>query len=192
MAGELESADVTVLLTRLKEGDRAAYDELMPTVYDQLRRIARRQISRLGGSETLSTTALVNEAFLKLSESRSQSWEDRVHFFAVAANAMRHILVDYARKRNALKRGGPQRPLSLDDAQVAIKDQAETVVILDDALTKLAKLNPRLTQVVECRFFGGLTENETASALGVTARTVRRDWVKARAWLYREMKVDPE
>lgn len=180
-AGEGE-AEVRALLSRLRDGDDQALDQLLPLVYRELSRIAHHQRRRIGGFG-VNTTALVHEAYLKLSSSKNQRFEDRGHFFAVAATAMRQLLIDEAKKHAAQKRGGGVQPLSLDDVEVGIETQAEGLLALDRALRALYRVDPRLLRVVECRFFGGLTERETAEVLGVTDRTVRRDWVKARAWL---------
>jgi RNA polymerase sigma factor (TIGR02999 family) len=179
--------DITALLADWQGGDAGAVDQLLPLVYDELRRIAHRQLRLERSDHTLSTTALVHEAYVRLVDQTRAQFADRAHFFAVSARAMRRILVDYARKRQAAKRGGGQRPVTLDDAMSMTGDRAETLVAVDDALTRLAVLDERLSRVVECRFFGGLTEEETATALRVTARTVRRDWVKAKGWLYQEL-----
>ena len=152
-----------------------------------MRRIARRQLRSERPDHTLNTTALVHEAYLKLVDQTRAEWRDRVHFFAVAAQAMRRILVDHARKHLAAKRGGRQQQVPLEEAVLSIDDRAETLLALDEALTDLARLDERLGRVVECRFFGGLSEEETAEVLGVTARTVRRDWVKAKGWLHAEI-----
>ncbi|HUP22354.1 MAG TPA: sigma-70 family RNA polymerase sigma factor [Thermoanaerobaculia bacterium] len=178
---------VTQLLERLRSGDRTALDALLPLVYDELRRIARGQRQRLGSSLTVNTTALVHEAYLKLVKDRARHYTDRSHFFAVAATAMRQLLIDEAKRHAAKKRGSGRRPISLDSVDVGVEVQAESLLELDRALDKLGQVSPRLLRVVECRFFGGLTETETASALAVTDRTVRRDWAKARAWLAVEM-----
>ena len=166
--------DVTSLLRDL-DGDDLV-DALVPLVYDELRAIAHRQLGREWSPQTLTTTALVHEAYVRLVNPTRAGWEDRAHFYAAAARAMRHILIDRARRRHALKRGGTDRPLSLDDVQVAVDEQAGALLSLDDALDRLAALRERLAQVVEMRFFGGMSEEETAHALGVSARTVRRDW----------------
>ncbi|MGH7516168.1 MAG: sigma-70 family RNA polymerase sigma factor [Gemmatimonadales bacterium] len=179
--------EITDLLTELRNGRREAMDQLLPLVYDELRRIAHRTLGPGRTSETLGTTALVHEAYLKLVNQSRAEWNDRVHFFAVAATAMRQLLVDHARARSAVKRGGGRRRVSLDETQLSVEEQAETLLELDQALTKLSRLDERLGRVVECRFFGGLTEEETAEVLGVTARTVRRDWVKAKGLLYEEL-----
>ncbi len=153
-------------------------------MYDELRRIAHRQIGRERPGHTLDTTALVHEVYLKLVDQTRVQWADRSHFFAVATQAMRRILVDYARKYCSDKRGGGAIRVSLDDANPAVEDRAELLLAVDEALSELGKLDERLSRVVECRFFGGLTEEETAEVLGVTARTVRRDWSKAKGWLH--------
>lgn len=184
---ELDETHVTQLLERLRSGDRSALDALLPLVYDELRRIARGQRQRLGSSLTVNTTALVHEAYLKLVKDRARNYSDRSHFFAVAATAMRQLLIDEAKRHAAKKRGSGRRPISLDSVDVGIEGQAESLLELDRALDKLGQVSPRLLRVVECRFFGGLTETETAAALAVTDRTIRRDWAKARAWLAVEM-----
>ena len=187
MEAPRQHGEVTRLLVDFAAGDREALDRLLPVVYDELRRIARRELRRERSDHTLTTTALVHEAYLTLVDQSRAQPGDRVRFFAVAATAMRRVLIEYARRRRAAKRGGGERPLSLDETAVAATDSAERLLALDDALTRLAALDARQARVVECRYFGGLTEEETAEALGVTARTVRRDWVKAKGWLYREL-----
>jgi RNA polymerase sigma factor (TIGR02999 family) len=178
--------DVTGLLLAWRAGDRTAVDRLLPVVYDELRRIAHRQLGHERSDHTLGTTALVHEAYFKLVDQTRARWEDRAHFFAVAARVMRRILVDYARQHRAAKRGGAR--VSLDDATLLADERADTLIALDEALTRLTDVDERLGRVVECRFFGGLTEEETAEALGITARTVRRDWVKAKGWLYQALR----
>jgi len=178
---------ITALLLQASLGDRAAMDQLFPLVYDQLRRMASSSLRRERPDHTLGTTGLVHEAYLRLVDQTRVGWRDRAHFYAVAALAMRRILVDYARRHRRAKRGGGQRPVSLDEGAVSLDERAENIVALDEALTRLAELNPRLSRIVECRFFGGLTEEEIAEALGVTTRTVKRDWAKARGWLYQEL-----
>lgn len=180
--------DITGLLVAWRGGDNGAFDRLFPLVYDELRAIAHRQLGGERREHTLGTTALVHEAYLKLVDQTRVQWTDRAHFFAVAARAMRRILVDYARRHRALKRGAVPARVSLSDATLVAQGRADTLVALDEALTRLSDLQERLSQVVECRFFGGLTEEETAEALGVTARTVRRDWVKAKGWLYEALQ----
>jgi RNA polymerase sigma factor (TIGR02999 family) len=179
--------DITRLFAELREGRKEALDRILPLVYDELRGVAHRRLEQDDGA-TLRTTELVHEAYLKLVEHGRVKWRDRGHFFAVAAMAMRQILVDRARERRAEKRGGGQVPLSLEEEVLAVEEQAEALLDLDEALTRLAGLDARLARVVECRFFGGLTDEETAEALGLTARTVRRDWVKARGLLYAALR----
>lgn len=181
---------ITALLLELDGGDARAADLLVPLLYDELRRIASRQLRRESAGHTLQTTALVHEAWLRLVDQTRIRWINRAHFFAVASRLMRRILVDHARRVNAGKRGGGWRRLDLDDAEIPLEERAGVLVQLDEALERLAALNPRLTRVVECRFFGGMTEEETAAALGVTDRTVRRDWVKAKAWLQQALEPD--
>jgi RNA polymerase sigma factor (TIGR02999 family) len=178
---------ITDLLLELRAGHDGAMDRLFPLVYDELRRVAHRASSRERPDHTLGTTGLVHEAYLRLVDHTRVEFQDRAHFFALAARAMRQILVDYARRHRALKRGGGGSPLRLDEGAVAVDERADTLVALDEALLRLATLDPRLGQVVECRFFGGLTEEETAEVVGVTPRTVRRDWTRAKGWLYREL-----
>jgi RNA polymerase sigma factor (TIGR02999 family) len=166
-------------------------DGLVPQLYDELRAIAHRQLmaGRGGfqGDRTLSTTALVNEAYLKLAGSSQIAWADRPHFLATAALAMRQILVDRARARFSAKRGGGRVNVTLDEQAIAMLDEPEVLLEIDDALTRLASASPRLARVVECRFYGGMSEDEIAAALGVTVRTVQRDWVKARMLLRRAL-----
>jgi RNA polymerase sigma factor (TIGR02999 family) len=183
-----DAIDVTELLADLRAGRREAFDQILPLVYNELRRTARRELGARP-SDTLSSTALVHELYLKFSRARAD-WRDRAHFLGVAAVAMRHILVDRARRRTAEKRGGNQRHVSLADDLAAADTQAESLLELHEALDQLAILDERLARVVECRFFGGMTEQETAEALHVTARTVRRDWVKARGLLYQALRAN--
>jgi RNA polymerase sigma factor (TIGR02999 family) len=185
--------DITGLLIAWRAGDQDALDQLFPRVYEELRHIAHRRLARERGGHTLGTTALVNEAYLKLVDQTRVEWADRAHFFAVAARVMRRILVDYARRHHARKRGGDMAPVTLDDesvvnATLVADERADMLLALDEALSRLAELDERLSRVVECRFFGGLTEEETANALSVTARTVRRDWVKAKGWLHQALR----
>ena len=179
---------ITSLLLERANGDADMVDRLTPLLYDALRRIAHGQLGVERAGHSLNTTALVHEAYLRLVDQTRVQWVDRAHFLAVAARIMRRILVDYARHYRADKRGGKLDHIDLDLADVAVEDRSETLIALDDALARLAQLNPRLSEVVDCRFFGGMTEDETAAALAVTERTVRRDWVKAKAWLYRELQ----
>jgi RNA polymerase sigma factor (TIGR02999 family) len=169
-----------------------AAESLFPLLYDELRRIAHRQLGLERTGHTLSTTALVHEAYVKLADQTRAQFASRAHFLAVAAQAMRRILVEYARKARADKRGGKWHRLDLDQVDIPIEDRAEALVALDGALERLAALSPRLSQVVECRFFGGMTEEETATALGVTDRTVRRDWIKAKGWLLTDIADEDE
>ena len=159
----------------------------MPLVYDELRKVAARHLrgQRLG--HTLQTTALVNEAYLRLIDASQVKWQNRAHFFAVSAHFMRRILVDFARRRNYQKRGGGAQPMSLDGAMIAAPERGVDLLALDEALTRLQSLNARQAQVVELRYFGGLSEEESAEALKVSVRTVRRDWNFARVWLHREL-----
>ena len=169
--------------TPLQPGSQHSLDELVAFAYQELRSIAHGRLAARGSNGTLSTTALVHEAYLKLADQSHPKWRDRSHFLAVASLAMRHVLVDCAKARATLKRGGTRRRITLDDADIGIDDQADALLQLNDALERLAELEPRLARVVECRFFGGLSEEEIAGALGVTVRTVRRDWAKARVML---------
>jgi len=183
------SVTITELLEDLRGGRREALDRILPLVYHDLRRAARRELA-VRPSDTLFTTALVHELYLKFSRTSGADWHDRAHFLRAAAVAMRHILVDRARRRMTEKRGGLHRTVTLDDGLTAADTQAESLLELHDALDHLATLDERLARVVECRFFGGMTEQETAEALGVTERTVRRDWVKARGLLYQTLVGD--
>jgi len=178
---------VTELLQRWTDGDELARDALVPLVYDELRRVARRCLVGQRRDHTLQSTALVHEVFLRLIDQKSVRWDDRMHFFAVAAQLMRRILVDHARRRNAVKRGGNNITLTLDERVVSAKQRELDVVALDDALNELSRMNPQHCQIVEMRFFTGLSIEETAQALGISPATVKRDWAVARAWLYREL-----
>lgn len=174
-------SEVTRLLHAAGEGDRGAFDRLFPLVYDELRGLAGRQIRREVPGHTLDATGLVHEAYLKLAVPEGVEWRDRAHFFAIAARAMRQVLVDHARRRRALKRGGEWERTTLSGKPASLEADPEEILALDAALEGL---EPRQREVVEMRFFGGMTEEEVAEVLGVSARTVRREWVKARAWLY--------
>ena len=180
-------ADITELLHAHGGGDAAALDRLVPLVYDDLRRIARGQLRRRRPGDTLDTTGLVHEAYLRLVDQSRASWRDRGHFFAVSAIAMRQIVVDHARRRMRVKRGGDRVTVPLDDVQEPASREAAQILELDEALERLAKIDARLAQVVECRYFAGLTEEETAAALAVSVRTAQREWFKARAWLRQEL-----
>ena len=185
MSAETNRFDV---LTELRSGKHGALDQLVPMLYNELRVIAHRQLALRAPGGTLSTTALVHEAYLKLVDQSHADWRDRAHFLAVASLAMRHVLVDRAKARSTQKRGGDRKRITLDDAHIAVDDQPDALLQLDEAMNRLAQLQPRLARVVECRFFGGLTEDEIAEALGVTVRTVQRDWAKARMLLQRSLE----
>ena len=188
-SGPVSPEPVTGLLLELSRGgDAAALERLVPLIYEELRRIAHRVLRGERTDHTLNTTALVHEAYLRLVDHSRVEWTDRAHFFAVAARVTRRILVDYGRRQRAAKRGGEWRQVLLPEGALAVDERAETLIALDEALERLEALNARLSRVVECRFFGGLTDAETAAALDVTERTVQRDWVKAKAWLYQELK----
>jgi RNA polymerase sigma-70 factor, ECF subfamily len=178
--------EVTTLLQKWSDGDQAALEQLTPIVYKELRRIARRYMRGERAKITLQTTALVNEAYLRLVDVKRMRFNDRAHFFAVSSTLMRRILVDHARRRN-LKRGAGAEHISLDEAASFGADRDSGVVILDDAMVALARFDPRKAQVVELRFFGGLSVEETAEVLKISTVTVMRDWSMARAWLYREL-----
>jgi RNA polymerase sigma factor (TIGR02999 family) len=183
--------DVTRLLAHARDGDRAALDRLLPLVYEELRRIARRQLARERPGHTLDSVALVNEAYLNLVDQSGPAWQNRAHFFGVSARAMRTILIDYARARNATKRGGGAGSVPLDEVEGLISDeQAAHLEALDDALKGLETVNEEASRVVECQYFGGLTIEETAEALGMSVATVRRRWSFAKAWLQRELRAD--
>jgi RNA polymerase sigma factor (TIGR02999 family) len=179
----------TGVLEQLRSGRREALDQILPLVYDELRAIAHRRLSSQASTGTLATTALVHEVYLKLVDQSRARWNDRAHFLALAAVAMRHILADGARTRIALKRGGAQQAITLDEQMVASDEHPETMIEIDEALERLAKVDPRLAAVVQYRFFGGLTNEEIAEVLGVTPRTVDRDWTKARMLLKLELMV---
>ena len=183
-----DTQPVTQLLLEMRAGHPDAMDRLFPLVYEELRRVAQRAIRGERTGHTLGTTGLVHEAFVRLADQTRLEYRDRAHFYGIAARAMRHILVDYARRHRAAKRGGAQPMIVLDEALLGIEDRAEALLALDEALRDLEKLDPRLGQVVQCRFFGGLTEEETGEVIGVTARTVRRDWLKAKGWLYHQLR----
>jgi RNA polymerase sigma-70 factor (ECF subfamily) len=180
--------DVTVLLAKLTKGNKTAASKLIPMVYDELRRLAGGYMRRERSDHTLQATALVHEAYLKLVEQRSVDWQSRAHFFGIAAQVMRRILVDHARGHLRDKRGGGQREVPLDEALVFAPEQSLELVKMDEALERLTKLDPRQGKIVELRFFGGLTVEETAEMLGISPKTVKRDWRMAKAWLHGELK----
>jgi RNA polymerase sigma factor (TIGR02999 family) len=180
-------ADPTTLLTAWRRGNRVALDELFPLVYEDLRRRAHRCLRAEAAGHTLTTTALVHEAYLKLIDGERVQWEDRAHFLALAARAMRQVLVSYARRFKARKRGGGEVPLRWEDDLQVSETRADQMLALDEALDRLSELNDRLCRTVELRFFGGMKVEEIAVALDVAPSTVKLDWQKAKAWLYREL-----
>ena len=181
---------VTQLLVAWGDGDQAALDQLVPLVYKELRRIARNHMARERAGHTLQTTALVNEAYLRLVEQKHVRWQNRAHFLAICAQLMRRILVDYARRRQYQKRGGGALQVTLTEAESLANERAPDLVALDEALTSLAEIDPRRSQVVELRFFGGLSIEETAEVLKVSPTTVERDWTIAKAWLHKTLTSD--
>lgn len=183
--------DVTGLLHEWRRGDAAAFEKLMPLVYGELRRQAHRYMRQERGGHTLQTTALVNEAYLRLVGQQEVEWQSRAHFFAVTAQVMRHVLIDHARRVSFLKRGGADaQRVSLEVAEAMTEERAAELVALDEALQELARLDERKARVVELRYFGGLGLEETAEVLEVSVMTVRRDWRAAKAWLYKEVMSD--
>jgi RNA polymerase sigma factor (TIGR02999 family) len=185
-----DQPSATDLLLRASAGDPGAVAGIFPIVYDELRKLAHHYLAREAPGRTLATTELVHEAYLRLIDASRVEWTNRAHFMGIAATAMRRILVDRARARRSLKRGGPRLPIPLDAIELAGEDRAELVVSLDEALDRLRLLDERQARVVECRFFGGMTEEETAEAIGIGLRTAKRDWVKAKSWLYQELYGD--
>ncbi len=183
----LSPHEITQLLEDWSNGNQAALDQLYPLVYDELRRMARRYMSRERKDHTLQTTALINEAYLRLVEQRHVHWQNRAHFFAISAQIMRRILIDHARRYAYTKRGAGAQKISLDEAAVVARDRATELLSLDEALHSLAEIDPRRSQVVELRFFGGLDNDEIAAVLKISPNTVTRDWNMARAWLYQEL-----
>lgn len=180
-------SEVTRLLHDWQAGDERAFDRLLPLVYEQLRTQARRHLRRERDGHTLTPTALVHEAFLSLAGESPVPWTDRVHFFAIASRVMRQVLIWYARRRSAAKRGGGLAPVTLDDDLALTDARADDLLALDESLVRLEALDPRLCRVVECRYFGGLTVDDTAAALSISPATVKRDWQTARAWLRRDL-----
>src|ERR1035437_3745706 len=179
--------ELTNLLIQVKNGNGDAQSRLIPLVYAELRRIAARYMRGERPGHSLQATALVHEAYLRLAGQKEMSWQNRAHFFGVAANIMRRILVDHARVKQAKKRGGSEQKVSIDEAVLVQPDPPQDFLALDEALDRLAKRDPRQSRVVELRFFGGLSEEETAEVLGISLRTVKRDWKVARAWLYQQV-----
>ena len=184
----ISQTGVTDLLVHWSEGDQEALNKLIPLVYDELHKLASRYLRRERRDHTLQTTAVVHEAYLKLVNQRDANFENRLHFFAVAAQIMRRILVDYARRHHASKRGGDLYKLSLDEALVTSEEKGADLLALDEALERLAAIDPRQSRVVELRVFAGLTLEETAQALNISPSTVRREWSTAKAWLHRQIK----
>jgi RNA polymerase sigma-70 factor (ECF subfamily) len=184
----LSTPGLTELLSDWQQGDQTALNKLTPLVYDELRRIAHRYVQRERNGHTLETTALVNEAYLRLAGQKKIEWQNRAHFFAVTARVMRHILIDHARRRHYVKHGGDMRQVSLEEAETMSQERARELEALDEALEELAKFDMRKSRVVELRYFGGLDLEETADVLELSVMTVRRDWRVAKAWLFRRMK----
>lgn len=179
--------DVTKLLRDWSDGEQQAFDELLPIIYNELHRLAHNYLNRERGDHTLQTTALVHEAYLKLIDQNSVQWQNRSHFFAIAAQAMRRILIDNARRHAANKRGNTPEKLALDDVATISVERNETLLALDDALKRLEAIDPQQSRIIELRYFGGLTIEETAEVLNLSTATVKREWAMARAWLYREI-----
>jgi RNA polymerase sigma factor (TIGR02999 family) len=180
--------NVSGLLALWSEGDEAARDELIPLVYGELRRLAAHHMGKEREGHSLQATALVNEVYLRLADQRQTRWENRAHFFALASQMMRRVLVDYARRRNYAKRGGGAQRVSLDEAMLVSMEKAPEIVALDEALTRLSEIDPRKSQVVELKYFGGMSTEEIAEVLQISTVTVRRDWTTARAWLYQAIE----
>jgi RNA polymerase sigma factor (TIGR02999 family) len=186
-APDSPSTAITDVLLQARDGDREVMDRLFGQVYDELHRVARRALRGEGTGHTLTPTGLVHEAYFKLVDQTRVEWQDRAHFFGVASRAMRQILVEYARRRGAVKRGGRVRVVALEEGLVPEEERAEALLAVDEALTRLAGHDPAMARVVECRFFAGLSEEETAEATGTSLRTVQRQWRRAKAWLYQEL-----
>ena len=184
--------EVTQLLIEWSNGDKAALDKLTPLIYDELRRLAHHYMSREHPGHTLQTTAVVNEAYLRLVNRKRVHWQNRAHFFAIAAQLMRSILVDHARSHAYAKRGGGAQKMALDEAMIISQERAAEVVALDEALDQLAEIDPRQSRIVEMRFFGGLTIEETAEVLSLSPATIKREWSTAKAWLYHELNKSNE
>ncbi|MEK6407924.1 MAG: sigma-70 family RNA polymerase sigma factor [Acidobacteriota bacterium] len=187
----ISQRQVTQLLLDWSDGDNEALDKLIPLVYQELKRLARYQMRRERADHTLQTSALVNEAYIRLVDYKKMRWQDRAHFLAVAAQAMRRILVEHARGRTRTKRGGDARKVSLDEAATLTDEKATDMVALDIALNSLAEFDPRKSQIVELRYFGGLNIEETAEVIGVSAATIKREWNTAKIWLHREITNAP-
>ncbi|HSQ24804.1 MAG TPA: sigma-70 family RNA polymerase sigma factor [Pyrinomonadaceae bacterium] len=184
----MSTSSVTQLLVDWQQGDQSALKKLTPLIYDELRRIAHRYVQHERNGHTLQTTALVNEAYLRLAGQEQPEWQNRAHFFAVIAQVMRHILIDHARRRRYLKHGGRFQQVSMAEASLMSEDRAAELIALDEALDELKHFDQRKSKVVELRYFGGLSLEEAANALDISVMTVRRDWRAAKAWLFRRMK----
>ncbi len=189
MANMASSQSVTQLLSAWRAGDKAAFDQLLPLVHDELHRMAQRLMSREHQGHTWQTTELVNEAYLRLVGQPEVEWQNRAHFFAVASQVMRHLLVDHARARQLGKHGGGAERLSLDEVALVAPDRNAALLALDDALDRLANFDAQKSRIVELRYFGGLTVEEVAEVLGIAAITVKREWARAKLWLQREMQL---
>ncbi len=195
---DLHQESVTALLGAVQRGEDAAIDKLFEKVYDELHRIAQaKRRNWAGGDYTMNTTAIVHEAYIKLAGQQAQDWTSRSHFMGVAAKAMRHIMINYAEKRRTKKRGGDLQKISIEDQDQPLNatinmsdDQADKLLAIENALKKLSLTNERQVQIIECKFFGGMSNEETAVSLGISTSTVKRDWALAQAWLYREAKED--
>ena len=183
-----DRSEITQILRRVKFGSTEAYNQLFPLVYDHLRDIAYRHMKNEEEGHTLSQTELVHEVYLKLISQSNVDWKDRAHFYAITSRCMRQILIDYARKKKSQKRGGSKEPLTYLDGIMRVERQVDDLINLDDALERLAKLNKRLAEVVEYRYFGEMSIEDTAEVMGISTSTVTRDWAKARGWLYKELK----
>jgi RNA polymerase sigma-70 factor, ECF subfamily len=190
LAEETSASSVTELLAKAGSGDTSALANVFPLIYEELHRLAQQQLRREPDGHTLSPTALVHEAYMRLIDYSRMEWTGRAHFMAVASTAMRRILVDHARSHRSIKRGGALKRVPIESVDLATEDRAELLIAVDDALSKLKEIDERQARVVECRFFGGMTEEETAEALGIGLRTAKRDWAKAKMWLHREIAAE--
>ena len=179
--------EITQLLAEWSDGNQTALDKLYPLVYDELHKMARRYMGRERRGHTLQTTALINEAYVRLVDQKNVHWQNRSHFFAISAQIMRRILIDHARREHYAKRGGGAQKISLDEVAIVAVERASSLILLDEALTRLGEIDPRRSQVVELRYFGGLNNEEIAGVLKISENTVTRDWNMARAWLYQEL-----
>lgn len=179
---------ITQLLKQWRNGDQAAFDQLVPLVYDELHHIAKRAMGHQPAGHSLQTTALVNEAYMRLCDSPQVEWQDRAHFFAVAARVMRHLLVDHARAQSVAKRGGGKTQLSLDEVAAVAVEWPEELLALDEALERLAAFDSQKSRIVEMRYFAGMSVEEVAETLGIAAITVKREWARAKAWLYHDLR----